>query len=151
MLLRELLEGLSGKAEDKSEVKRHNKRLTDIAKKTFISSAPRPAPALPSAPAQPSGKAPAVPTESPKPTKAPKSKNFKFTFKEDKGSYQVKMKRDKEGKLKYNYGYYDREDMPEISINTEALTDEGKDKYEEFKKIQKAMEKGNDKRDTSKD
>ena len=41
--------------------------------------------------------------------------------------------------------------MPEISINTEALTDEGKDKYEEFKKIQKAMEKGNDKRDTSKD
>lgn len=151
MLLRELLEGLSGKAEDKSEVKRHNKRLTDIAKKTFISSAPRPAPALPSAPAQPSGKAPAVPTESPKPTKAPKSKNFKFTFKEDKGSYHVKMKRDKEGKLKYNYGYYDREDMPEISINTEALTDEGKDKYEEFKKIQKAMEKGNDKRDTSKD
>lgn len=61
------------------------------------------------------------------------------------------MKRDKEGKLKYNYGYYDKEDMPEISINTEALTDEGKDKYEEFKKIQKAMEKGNDKRDTSKD
>lgn len=151
MLLKELLEGLSGKAEDKAEVKKHNKKLTDIAKKTFISSAPRPAPALPSAPAQPSGKAPAVQTESPKPTKTPKSKNFKFTFKEDKGSYQVRMKRDKEGKLKYNYGYYDREDMPEISINTEALTDEGKDKYEEFKKIQKAMEKGNDKRDTSKD
>ena len=151
MLLRELLEGLSGKAEDKSDVKRHTKKLTDIAKKTFISTAPRPAPALPSqTPAQTGATAPAVPSKSSKPTKAPKSKNFKFTFKEDKGSYQVRMKRDKEGKLKYNYGYYDRDDMPEISINSDALTDEGKDKYEEFKKIIKAMEKGNDRKTETK-
>jgi hypothetical protein len=61
------------------------------------------------------------------------------------------MKRDKEGKLKYNYGYYDRDDMPEISINSDALTDEGKDKYEEFKKIIKAMEKGNDRKTETKD
>ena len=151
MRLVDLHEDISGKGEDKAEVRKHDKRLMDIAKKTFISSAPRQAPALPSAPAgRPAQQTSEIQPPQPK-TKGGKSKSFKFTFKEDKGSYQVRIKRDKEGKLKYNYGYYDREEMPEISINTEALTEEGKDKYTEFKKIMKAMEKGNDERNTSKD
>ncbi len=152
-LLKTLNEDDSGKAADKSEVRKHNKRLTDIAKKTFIGGAPRQAPSMPQqAPVSNSTPAPAI-SQSVKTTKAStKGKTFKFTFKEDKGSYQVRIKKNKEGKLKYNYGYYDRDEMPDISINSDSLTDEGKDKYTEFKKIIKTMEKGNnDAKHTTKD
>lgn len=142
MKLEKLLEDISGKGSDKAEVKRNNKKLVDIAKKTT----PMSAPATPAQPQQ-QVSAPAQQTQQPK-KPSTKGKTFKFTFKDDKGSYQVRVKKNKEGKLKYNYGYYDRDDMPEISINTEALTDEAKDKYTEFKKFIKAVETGNGKAKT---
>ena len=67
-----------------------------------------------------------------KEAKKTRSKTFKLNFKDEKGYYKVTVKSTKDG-IKYSFGYFDQNKMPDLVIKSEGLTDDGKKKYEEFK------------------
>lgn len=80
----------------------------------------------------------------PNPKRLSKDFTIKFNDKDGGGYYKVKVKRNTDGKLKFNYGFYDKELIPKIILNSEQLTDEGKKKYFELEKLLNVLKGGND-------
>jgi hypothetical protein len=60
------------------------------------------------------------------------TKNYRMSFKDDKGYYKVIVKT-VDGITKYSYGYFDQKNIPEIILNTDSMTAVGKKRYTEFK------------------
>lgn len=63
----------------------------------------------------------------------PKAKEFIFKFKDEFGAgyYKIRIRTTDDG-IRYNFGYFDRSDLPEIIIDPEKLTQEGRRVYEQF-------------------
>ena len=110
---------------------RINKRLISLSRSTLQDPINRAF--MPPSPQQ------AITPEPEKKTKS-KSKDFKIDFKDDGGYYKVKVKSSDKG-VRYNYGHYEQEKLPDIQFNLESLSPNGRKQYEELKKFIAAVNK----------